>query len=201
MCKRRSVILAAGKQDRFGSHELKQLLPVFGVPLIVRTQEQFDYPTVVTKHWMIAARSRYVFPPFSRGCICETLLSTRTLWGSERTTVLLGDVFYDDFTADRINNCMDSFRVFVDSALQEIYAITWTSDLNDAVELCLFEAIKNYRNRHGKGKLWEFYRSYCKADLNKHNPEKLFHYMKTVDRTQDFDTIEQYYSFINTHTP
>lgn len=107
----RIVLLASGEQTRWQGVGRKQLAPVEGQPLLLRTLRQVDSfvgarPVVVTQCEEIAAavadRADVVaLPADQRRWAVETALQSCAVWG-DPTWILLADVYWTDAAIRRI---------------------------------------------------------------------------------------------------
>ena len=90
------LVLAAGPDDGWDAPFPKQLCPVAGEPLLLRTLRDFGGGAVVTnKPEILALEGIECFVPGRTATIFDTILSTRALWRGE-VLVLSGDFFYRD---------------------------------------------------------------------------------------------------------
>ena len=173
-----ALILAAGSQKRWnetGGPGKKQLVEVGDGTLIERIQDQFG-GIVVTNDSEIIDHSSFYFRPAVYDCTLDTLLETVDLWEGQQI-ILLGDVYYSDQAVQTIKNYRGKCVFF--GTTSEIFAISF----NDHTKVV--EAITGIH-----GKLWQFYRSYCKIGLHENCITKNFVFIE--DDTQDFDRLEEY---------
>lgn len=195
-------ILAAGQQTRWGNRGLKQLVTINKKPLIRRTYEQFSkHGTVhiVTIHKDI----RRLFPketiitPEDYRYTITSALSTQDHW-DQRSTILLGDVYYTDEAVKTIVQNNDPFKVFGSARHVEIYAISFTD--KDGVIEAAEQGVKN-ADEGGRGKLWEIYKPYSGVQLKVEYPVPIpdfnEYFIRIEDDTQDFDTEEEWLNFKN----
>jgi hypothetical protein len=130
-----------------------------------------------------------IIVPKSR-CTCHTLYeASQQLQG--RIVVLLGDVYYTPEALHSILECNRSFCVFTDG--QDIFALTlFRGDpmIGHAKEISDMMSPPNH------GRLWEAYRRRVgdKGTGIPPLPKYLTHFVE--DRTQDFDTQEEYDNFL-----
>lgn len=194
----RVLILASGQHHRWQGQRAKQLVPIAGEILLERTQRQVGGPCVTVTHLPAIQRfaQEHFVTPMRRWTV-ETLATTCTLW-QERTIVLLGDVCYSDEAMEAILAYDGRLAVF--GCEWEIFGLSFHTDIctsinawpsvNMALKIALADAY-----RGGRGKLWEFYRAYCGFPLAEERLEdEIFIYVD--DYTTDFDTIEEYRSFL-----
>jgi len=108
-------IMAAGSQKRWletrtkDLHPIKQLVDVYGIPLIERTMTQLSNKhlpfTIVTYQSEIinSHPDKVVFPRADKEvCLVENILNTSYLWKNETTVFLLGDVVFSNHSLDII---------------------------------------------------------------------------------------------------
>ena len=195
-------ILAAGQQTRWGEGKLKQLIRVPTMNLISRTYKQFSKHgevKVVTIHDAI----KQLFPkeaiinPRDHRYTTTSMLSTEDHW-KQRSTILLGDVYYSDEAVKTIVQNKDPFKVCGSFIQVEIFAISFTD--NDGVKSALVKAIEN-ADSGGRGKLWEVYKSYSGVELKVEYPVPMpplnDNFTMIDDDTQDFDTKDEWLDFKN----
>jgi len=184
----RVIILAAGKQDRFGHFKLKQLIEVEGEALIFRTIRQARKYTndiiIVAHDKRLQVDGVGFFNPLVRDTTCHTLLSTKSIW-DEETIILLGDVFFTDEAIDTIFTCDKPFQFFTDTG--DFFAIAVKKEKQELFEEKLNLAILKWKMQN----LWtcpilELYRV---MGL----PERICTVID--DRTQDFDRAYEYEDF------
>lgn len=190
-------ILAAGEQQRWGDYPIKQLLPINGEPLILRTIRLLggNNPIIVTHRAEIYNQvlTRCIVPCKHRWTV-ETLLATYLQWKSEQIIILLGDVLYSPKTLAQILPCRAKFVAF--GNIQEIYALSFSDKLR--VLRTLFETIKQAEDGKHLGKLRNLFHTYCgieQKDDTKHP------YFKVIDSsfndyTNDFDCLQEYEAFL-----
>jgi MobA-like NTP transferase domain len=107
----RVVLLASGEQTRWHGVGRKQLAPVDGEPVMLRTlrlvgRHLDTRPLVVTQCEEIARAVAgqadvLALPPEQRRWAVETALSSSAAWG-ESTWILLGDVYWTDSAIERV---------------------------------------------------------------------------------------------------
>ena len=113
-------------------------------------------PLVSTVKDEIKERLGVYHVPSKHGTVCETLLSTQSLWQA-RTIVLLGDVVYSNSVFGEIMSCTDPIRVFGNT--WEVFAISFDDTVRKKVVETLEESIAK-----GLDKLRYFYKVYCGFD-------------------------------------
>ena len=160
-----AVILCAGQATRFGG-VVKQLLEIDGAPLVQRTLNQCAARGIPT--WLIThqpevyeeagIRARF-FEPRGHRWTCETLYSTRDLWGTEQTIVLLGDVYYSDFCMDLLVKGETMFYTgeaeIWGMAIRRQYYDRAGKTLRRVLDLA---AKRQDAEEHHCGQLWRYYR-------------------------------------------
>jgi hypothetical protein len=191
-----SLIMAAGDNTRWNGRIPKQLAEIGGQPLIQRTYRQASLyrgsPIIVTHNPAIKALELNCFEPQFRRWIVETLLSTRQLW-QERTAVLLGDVIYSDYTMRLLLANRDPLAVY--GFKWEIVGLSFDSEAWGDVILAL-ENAKHNAEKGGRGKLWEFYRSYCHIPLEATDYVECSVFNEVEDYTNDIDSMQEYWLFL-----
>lgn len=191
-------ILAAGEQQRWGKYPIKQLLPINGEPLILRTIRLLgkNKPIVVTHRPEIIAQVPYWLIPKRRYWTTETLLSTSDKWYSEQIVILLGDVLYSPRSLDLILSKRGRFTVFGSS--HEIFALSFYD--KPRVIQAAKETIEQAARGEHFGKLRNLYHTYYdikdknEYDTNHPHFEKI--HSSITDYVTDFDTPEQYEAFV-----
>lgn len=160
-------------------------------------------------------------PPSQRRWAVETALSSSSAWG-EQTWILLADVYWTDAAIERVMS-VDATeppkyfvstgyktsekvlgfwrrrraRRFGDKRWDEILGLTFGSDDRPLLANCFYHAVRAAQ-QGGRGKLWESYRSLCGFPLEQHRLESR-HRLDIVDGSMDFDTVEEYLSFVESH--
>ena len=185
-----NLILASGSQERWNEnnhseYRIKQLVNVKGEILIQRIQRQFE-SIVVTHNPGIIEFSDNVLRPERDEWTIETLLSTSKLWKNQ-TIILLGDVYYSDYSVEIINSFKGELMFF--GNLNEIFAISFNN--HKKVINCLAAIL--IRNVFD-GRLWQLYRNY--HGLNRAIHKIVDNFTFITDETQDFDVIDEYNDFI-----
>lgn len=206
------LYLANGRQTRFGPRaEPKQLLGIFGVPLIVSTMMKFagrvDRQIVVTGNpviqdavddnsWPDTGSPSWVNVGPTAG-LRATVLASRAQWGSTRTTYLFGDCYYTPAAVEVIAGCRLPYAhiarthasAVTGKPYGESFALTWQADQDARVAEVLA--------RKPEGTSWEFYKTMAGLDelpagVNylEQSPPCL---IRVDDFTDDFDTWEDYH--------
>lgn len=184
------IILAAGEGARWQNKGLKQLAVVDKKPLIEHQVDRAPSALVVSHHFQL-----YKYPhvvPAKHQFILETLLSTKPLW-KDRTTVLLGDVYFDSADLDRVLECREEFAVFGSKSQVEIFALSFTRNFHPQILHHLYRAL-DHAYSGGRGKLWEFYHSFIHSPLDK---KRAFggHFID-LPNTTDIDSLKDYQNLV-----
>jgi hypothetical protein len=133
---------------------------------------------------------------------CETLHSSRHLWGEDLTIVLLGDVYYTAFCMDLLLEAETMFY----TGTAEIWGMAIRAKYYARAIKTLASVIKNAETRKGKaapshnqGQLWRFYRLWYGMPYWGHwNRTKGLAFERAgttqvvLDDTVDFDVPESY---------
>lgn len=188
-----NIILAAGAQVRWNNSfararlpNVKQLVIVDGVPLIEHIQGKFNPAIVITRNQKIIKHCARFYKPEYYGKLLETLFHTNSLW-IEKTTVLLGDVYYGQDTIKKIKDCKQTM-FFGDR--QEIYAFVFTSkDKNEVANGCVYLV-----SHQQQCKLWNLYRYMNDIPQDTHMIQGMFTF---VSDSRDFDEKRQYIRWLN----
>lgn len=161
------LILCAGEAIRFNGSGLKQLLPIAGEPLLVRTLRQLremGYTGTVVSHLPELCCLGESFEPATRRWTCETLASTQELW-TDKTVVLLGDVVWSSSVLASVLDCKRQPMIFGNG--REVYAASFLHEHQEEVDLALRRVITGAEKRVNGGKLWLLYRALAGfGDLN-----------------------------------
>lgn len=176
------ISLCAGKSERFGGN-CKSGLIVNGETLRDRTERLFGAPFVFTRD--MATDSL---------CTCDSMLRTKDKW-KDTTIILLGDVYYTEECTNSILSNSSDIVFFSD--MQDIFAIKFKSNWINKIIQCLGRAIRSGRNN---GRLWEMYRHLHGLGNNSPLPYKNSLIYLVADKTQDFDSEEEYNDFLISNT-
>jgi molybdopterin-guanine dinucleotide biosynthesis protein A len=188
--KRCLIILAAGEGVRWQEEGLKQLAVVDNKPLIEHQLDHIPSALIVSHHPQLLKYLHVV--PAKHQFILETLLSTKPLW-ADRTTVLLGDVYFSPEDLNQILACREEFAVFGSKPQIEIFALSFTKSFHSHLTHHLYRAL-DYAYGGGRGKLWEFYHSFIHSPLNK---KRAFgRRFVNLSETTDVDSLEDYRNLI-----
>ena len=207
------VILASGVAQRWEGIEHKQLVPVAGEPLLLRTLDQLAQrcdarPVVVTHQQKIASvvadiADVVVLQPNERRWTVETALSSRGEWG-DPTLLLAGDVYWTDAAIDLACNFNSGgpirYLVTKSGVGDDILGVWFRRRHRHRVARALNHAIEHAKLRGGAGKLWQSYRSLCGFPLTKHLLEEV-HSVRIEDESTDFDTLRDYQQFLKRQVP
>jgi hypothetical protein len=200
----RVLILCAGDGTRWGEYlgVPKQLMAINGEALLARTirlarANGYHDIQIITHDERLHMDGAGVFRPARNRWTVETLLSTRELW-TDRTLVLLGDVFFTKRAMRRISRGESGIHIYgrpdksayYSCSWGEIFALSFGKRNRETLIAHANHALKDAENG-GRGLIWEFYRSLCGFPFNEHIVEdKIFRIID--DLTDDFDSPEQY---------
>lgn len=202
------LVLCTEDQERWKYHTPKQVIPVFGEPLLQRTVRQVrsrmnNYPHIVSHQKCLRKYTTNFVVPTNHRWDAETLLTVLPIWGSDWTMVLLGDVLYTDELMDTIYKQREKFHYHFYGTNSEIFAISFTD--KDAIKNALYDVIFDAVVLRGKGRLWELYHRLS----NKPIPEAGFgytgsddelHYTYIVDDSVCFDSVGKYKDWVKRTT-
>jgi hypothetical protein len=202
------VILASGIAQRWEGIQHKQLVPIAGEPLLLRTLDQLALrcdarPVVVTHHQKIAAAvadmaDAVVIDPDQRRWTVDTALCSRSEWG-DPTLLLAGDVYWTDAAIDLACgfNSGGPIRYLVTQGPvgDDILGLWFRRRHRHRVARALNHAVQHAQLRGGAGKLWQSYRSLCGFPLTRHLLEDM-HCVRVEDESTDFDTLRDYQQFL-----
>lgn len=197
-------ILAAGKGERWKNHtgKPKQLLEFGNESLLERTarilnQFQINNIYIVSNNNNFRLDSALLFPPSSYCSICDTILSTKTLW-SQKNLILLGDVFYSEKCLNEIIKCNSDLKFFgrpwpsrfTLCTHGELFGFAFKRKVATKIIDKLKIISKRYRN-HNRGNLWNLYQLVAEIPYDSKAIDKS---LLTVinDFTDDFDTPRDY---------
>jgi len=182
------LILACGKQDRFtyNNYGIKQLLMVHGESLIdrmVRLSQPYQKPVIVSWKPELKRPEADYFTPVNCAYVLDTLNDCADLW-TERTIVLLGDVYYTDDCFKQIMEFTGDIGFFSD--LNDIFAISFSNkfDMKQAIK-DTFEMFLN------KVPVIRFRNLWISLGSGWGNLHLIY------DETQDFDIDNEYEDFLN----
>lgn len=202
------VILASGRNRRWSGRNRrwsggsKEMLPIDGVPLVMRTAGMVlgcGARLVVLSHkpeihealW--ARFSHIAQVPTIRNCTAATLASSAMggLTWTAPMAVLLGDVLYQEGTLNAILDCREPFMAFGDQ--WEIYGLAFmdVDGVRSAVEQARLPS--RLDRRKPLGRLRQVYNAY--VGQHRDSYERPGCYTWVDDGTQDFDTPEEWEAF------
>ena len=184
------ITLAAGEGVRWQGKGLKQLAVVDKKPLIEHQLDRVPSALVVSHHPQLHKYPHVV--PAKHQFILETLLSTKTLW-TDRTTILLGDVYFDPADLNLVLSCREEFAVFGSKSQVEIFALSFTKNYHPQILHHLYRALDHAYNG-GRGKLWEFYHSFIHSPLSK--KRALGGNFVNLSETTDIDSLKDYRNLV-----
>jgi len=196
-CNQTSVlIMSAGDASRFDSQTPKQLMQIPGAETVFSRQlrqirENGCEPTVITHNSNIISVSNKHFIPQHRETLCNSILSSESLW-LERNVIILGDVI---FTKDGIDLVFSTERpVFVVGNEAEIYALSFTRSHAGRVQESL-QLAAGYQENASKGKLRYFYKDYTGLPIYGRELERnVLVWLR--DETNDIDSMDEYVGIV-----
>lgn len=199
-CHKTTVVLimaSGGEKGIWQSSEFpnKLLVPIAGVPLIVRAVEQVKHlsenePVVLT-HWPEVQRVvPLCFEPEQHEGYIDTFLSAREVWKTAgRVVVLNGDMVWHPGVLEFVLFHQGSPALYGDSQGQ-IYA--WAFDVVDTVDI-VYAALYSERARHSYSQV-HFFRLLCGVSQLKE--AKCFYAVPEGTYTRDFDILKDYQSWL-----
>ena len=187
-------IFAGGGNTRWinsGGEGSKELAAVDGIPVIVRTIQQMRLiriePIVVTTKPDIIQTVDCEIASRQSEPIANAVFNHK--WGA-RNILLLGDVYYSEAALNTIlTNAHFAFGNEI-----EIFALRWDSRMIQQFEMAVNFAVTHHFRKGSRGKLWEVYRAFNGYNLNVHEFGKSFGLIE--DETDDFDTLQEYKSWL-----
>jgi hypothetical protein len=203
------IILAAGEGSRWGNHRdtPKHILKINGETLLERQVRLFpDFETII-----VTSREDYKtkgatlhFPETrnKRALNTESRL-TKPLWSKEgRTIVTLGDIYFTEECAEKINNYKQrEYKFFgrenegVTCPYGELFCQSFYPEHHDQYEQAYIECDRLYEEGIiRRNEWWEHYRITEGIDPNVHAVGKMF--IEHNDLTDDFDYPQDYDLFI-----
>ncbi len=200
----RVLLLCAGKGDRWKNHlgVPKQLIEFHGEPILHRTVRLLRFNGVkdilcVTRDPKLHAPSTVMFKPHACRWTVETIASTQTLW-SERTVILLGDVYFTHRAIQKIISFKGDIAIFgraspsVYTACghRELFAISFNAVGTKSVKKAINTTLKAVKSG-AWGNLWDIYHSIAGLPLDSGCVEPLL-FRSIDDLTNDFDTPMNY---------
>lgn len=206
------LITCAGEARRWEEENtFKQLVDVEGEVLLDRTVRQCfergQWPTIVARDRLFHRVNTDFFVPESSRWWVSTALSTEPLW-SDRTVLLLGDVFFSEECMDRIFSD-DGLKVYgrinsseITGGWAEVFAMSWDAGQDGVVRDALIASIEHAENvkRDGRNPMgsskpglpWQPYRLLDGLDIDKDAVGTRGVWAEIDDWTDDFDTLERY---------
>ena len=160
----RIIITCAGKAHRWeNKNTLKQLMPIYGEPLLHRTvrllrKRGYDDIHIAHRNTQLKVEGCQHFSPPSSPWISSTISASAHLW-TDHTIILLGDVYFSEEALDRILHDESTLKFcgrigassWTGCKYGELFALVFRSsahtELNGAVEEALSEANKIHRSR------------------------------------------------------
>ncbi len=181
---RRVFILAAGEQTRWEGPGLKQLVDVYGSPLLIRTINQVEQylgvtPIIVTHKTELQIEGITSICPKNRKSAIASFRSISEFFHDD-TVILFGDVFYTD--AFMMHTLRDAFMskgpITFFGRNHDVFAVRFAYYQTN-VMLEFSEKVKTF---------WELHRSFGQATFKQH--------ILVEDETQDFDNVRDYEMFV-----
>ena len=192
-----TYILAAGNQTRWllgrpdYKHQIKQLVPIHGEPLIRKTSRQAKANSetkIITNNTKIKMYADCETVRADRhGSIVESLLSQFRSWEDyDRIVLLLGDVNFSNNAIKTIYSYDGDIMFF--GSRQEIFAVVFTDIAWLLMQIS--HLVHEGWMPLSKMKLWHLYRFLTGVPKDKHVISDMFTFIK--DGTRDFDDWRQY---------
>lgn len=210
------IILAGGKQVRWGQCSSKMLAPVLGRPLIRRTCAQLrrtgqPRPTIYSADAEVVGNERAFWPDRCQGTVLEAIAATSPLW-RRQTTILLGDVVFSDQAMQWLaetgvdeTNPVQVFgktgpNEFTDKRWPEIYGLRFSISAGNGLLKCIDEALNGPCERKI---IWELYRALLRIPQVR-EPDYWYYYhppqsrlfAEISDWTDDIDSPEEYRNLV-----
>lgn len=210
--KAKVLILCAGDGMRWDNYlgVPKQLIPINNEPLLNRTVRLlngygYNDIDIIAHDERLNLDGFGFYKPSKFRWTVETLLSTQPLW-TERTIVLLGDVFYTNKALTTILSYNQDIHVygrfgkslFTFTQYGELFAITFEKSDHQMIKKHLNIARSNAL-RGGRGKIWEFYRSLAGFPLDLHKKDDEI-FISIHDLTDDIDSPREYEKIVNRYS-
>lgn len=184
------MIFCAGSQTRWSyfkktQHEVKQLIPINGRPLLTKTMNQFPGATIIISDneykdkFIKLCRSYMVLE--KTDSLIESIMLTNRQW-TDFNIILLGDVLFSSHTVKQIKEYDGDLMFF--GTKSEIFAVVF-KDKEKFYKYC-----QDCRNEGGK-KLWHLYRFI--HNIKEHQITDNFTFTKD---TTDFDCVLQYIKYL-----
>lgn len=194
-----AYILCAGASARWKGEASKHLITVEGEPLVRRTVRLFRdlQPCMVYRQEQLGGIAPYELRLVFSECTCDTILQTAHNWPA-KVVFLLGDVFYTEALADDIEGVpADATPAFFTDG-NDIFAMVFSMTQFHMLREACMNGIKDNTRRVTDGKCWDIYRAFApEVKQWPLEPEAHPRFARFVtDRTQDFDTEEQYEAFL-----
>jgi len=157
-----AVILAGGKAKRFRAGTVKNLLPIDGKPLIMRTVNQLKEHNIRTTilvrdpgPYIKAGVPRELLKTVASRWQTETVLVSRKYWGKDQTLFFFGDAWYSDRC---IRLAIAGKRMFFCSTA-EIWTISLVKSFYARAETICRSVISTLESNPSLPEnLWSFYR-------------------------------------------
>ena len=198
------LILAAGKYEGWKGSGVRHLLPIVGVPLILRTttmlsQRQIN-GVVVTHRPELIAICRCTYQPGDDKFALSTLLSTRELWARDGHTIILhGDVIWSDESLDSVLRCKADLMIHLGRPAG-VLALTFCPAWHNTLVRMARDLLEDPRLEGKRRLMGHLHRIVCGFELmdtmsprDKPSPH---HTMVTGSYTRDIDSLEGYLEFL-----
>lgn len=188
-----AFILAAGEASRFPDGTIKQLLTIeHGESILARLIRQLR--TRLLTVWVVTHRPEImgdtrllgagILEPADRRFTCSSALSSAAEWG-QHTFILCGDVYWTEEAMNRFTEPALFCSPLYATDGTDIFGLRWSGDAwNWNVSSAFRRVIEEGQPRYG-GRLHA---------SRKYLPDA--RYLTIRDRTQDFDTREEYDRFL-----
>lgn len=202
MYSRLLIITAGGKSTRWTGPVPKQLITVWGEPLIRRLLRQFSpwaTDTIVLSDNVPVCKvceDLCWFPddPADADCVAEAVCNTNPVW-SDRVIVVHGDVVLSNFQANRIMKYPYDIGFF--GSQMDLFALTFTKAEKVNVLLDLAAAANQFRRGVGQGKFWNAYQVHNGIPVGEHRIADNNTFQNVWDWSRDFDMVEEYNEFLD----
>ena len=195
----RVLVLAAGEGERWGNFRdtPKHLLEIEGEVLLHRTCRQFlkytDDVIVVgpDRSYKVPGTGLFIPPPEKpQWRDMAKFWSSHELWGSKRTVLALGDVYFTDETVEKIMTSTDEWMCFLRKeassftgcTYRELFAFAFDASQNHRFRDKLTKLIAKGKSRRGG---WQLF-SELVWDTHNYIFENPY-YVNIDDWTEDFD--------------
>lgn len=210
------IILAGGRQERWGLYSSKMLAPILGQPLIRRTCAQLrrmgqPRPTIYSADAEVVGNERAFWPDRYQWTVLEAIAATSLLW-RRQTTIILGDVVFSDqamqwLAETRVDETtpIQLFgktgpNIFTGKAWPEIYGLRFSISAGNRLLECIKETLNGPCERK---KIWELYRALLRIPQARepdywyyYHPPQSHLFAEISDWTDDIDRPEEYWNLV-----